>query len=145
MHPLRLAYTTQFLIASIAVYFVWSQVGGQSHLDLMQWYVKFGLGLGAAFAIVKATAAAVDSPNTWNGRTVKWTGILLALLACCALASFYAHTYEEENADEEDQNVSELLIRPRMMTRMMNGYEASVVPSADGQRICADVRRLPGA
>ena len=34
---LRLAYATQFLIAVIAVFTLWSQVGGQSHLDLMPW------------------------------------------------------------------------------------------------------------
>ena len=48
MHTLRLAYATQFLIAVIAIYVLWSQVGGQSHLDLMPWYVKLGLGAGAA-------------------------------------------------------------------------------------------------
>jgi hypothetical protein len=42
MHTLRLAYATQFLIALIAVYVLWSQVGGQSHLDLMPWYLKLG-------------------------------------------------------------------------------------------------------
>jgi hypothetical protein len=35
MPILRLAYTTLYLIAIIAVFVVWSQVGGQGHLDLM--------------------------------------------------------------------------------------------------------------
>jgi len=35
MPLLRLAYATQFLIALIAVFVLWSQVGGQSHLDYM--------------------------------------------------------------------------------------------------------------
>ena len=59
MPILRLAYATQFLIALIAVFVLWSQVGGQRHLDLMPWYFKLGLGGGAALAVVKATAAAV--------------------------------------------------------------------------------------
>jgi len=46
MPTLRLAYATQYLIAVIAVFVLWSQVGGQSHLDLMPWYVKLGLGAG---------------------------------------------------------------------------------------------------
>ena len=75
MHTLRLAYATQFPIAVIAVYVLWSQVGGQSHLDLMPWYVKLGLGAGAAVAVVKATAAAVSKERAWNGRTLKWLGI----------------------------------------------------------------------
>ena len=34
MPLLRLAYVTQFMIAVIAVFALWSQVGGQSHLDI---------------------------------------------------------------------------------------------------------------
>ena len=54
MPILRLAYTTQFLIALIAVFVLWGQVGGQSHLDLIPWYLKLGLGMASAFAAVKA-------------------------------------------------------------------------------------------
>src|SRR5262249_49615499 len=100
MPILRLAYATQFLIALIAVFVLWSQVGGQSHLDLMPWYLKLGLGAGAAFSIAKATAAAVAGPNAWNGSSLKWFGITLALLAGCGMASYYYHVYGE--SDEED-------------------------------------------
>jgi len=53
MPILRLAYATQFLIALIAVFVLWSEVGGQVHLDLMPWYFKLAFGAGAAFAMVK--------------------------------------------------------------------------------------------
>src|SRR3954462_2240702 len=101
MPILRLAYVTQFLIAVIAIFTLWSEVGGQSHMDLMPWYLKLGLGAGAAFAIVKATAAAVSHTNAWNGATLKWLGITLAFLIGCGLASYYYHVYGE--SDEEDQ------------------------------------------
>jgi hypothetical protein len=120
---LRLAYATQFLIAVIAIYVLWSQVGGQSHLDLMPWYIKLMLGGGAAFAVVKATAASVSGAGAWNGGTLKWLGVTLALLVCCGLASYYCHKYLE--TDQEDQQVDEtsvgqLLQRP---------VESSVLPS----------------
>ena len=99
MPILRLAYTTQFLIALIAVFVLWNQVGG--HLDLMPWYLQLALGVGAAFSVVKATAAAVAAEKAWNGNTVKWFGIMLALLLGCGLASYYYHVYGE--TDEEDQ------------------------------------------
>src|SRR5271166_1608903 len=51
MHNLRLAYATQYLIALIAVFVLWSQVGGQSHLDLMPWFVKLAMGAGTALAV----------------------------------------------------------------------------------------------
>jgi hypothetical protein len=101
MHPLRLAYATQFLIAAIAVYELWGQVGGQSHLDVMPWYVKLGLGAGAALAVVKATQAAVSHEHAWNSGTLKWFGILLVLLVGCGLASYYCHLYLEDNGDED--------------------------------------------
>ena len=102
MPILRLAYTTQFLIALIAIFVLWSQVGGQSHLDLMPWYLKLGLGGGVAFAVVKATVAAVSHDRAWNGSTLKWFGITLALLIGCGLTSYYYHVYGETD-DEEDQ------------------------------------------
>jgi hypothetical protein len=104
MSILRLAYTAQFLIALIAVFVLWSQVGGQSHLDLMAWYLKLGLGAGVAFAVVKATAAAVSHERAWNGRTLKWLGIMVALLVGCGLASYYCHMYLESDEEDDQQD-----------------------------------------
>jgi hypothetical protein len=106
MPILRLAYTTQFLIALIAVFFLWSEIGGQGHLDLMPWYLKLGLGTGVAYAAVKATAAAVAQERAWNIRTVKWFGAMLALLAACGVATYYYHLYGED--DQEDEQGSSI-------------------------------------
>src|SRR5579862_842544 len=102
MAILRLAYTTLFLIALLAVFEVWSQVGGQNHLDLMPWYLKLVLAGGTAFATVKATAAAVAGEGVWNSRTLWWAGILIALLIGCGVASYYYHLYEEQEQEEEE-------------------------------------------
>ena len=110
MPILRLAYATQFLIALIAVFVLWSQVGGQGHLDLMPWYLKLGLGAGAAYAAVKATAAAVSHTQTWNAGTLKWFGIMLALLIGCGLVTFYYHVYGE--TDEQDQQDDTVSVEP---------------------------------
>jgi hypothetical protein len=110
---LRLAYTTQFLLALLAVFFLWSEVGGQSHLDLMPWYLKLVLGVGAAFAVVKATAAAVSHDRVWNAQTLRWAGILLVLLIGCGLASYYVHLYGEEDEEQDDNLTSSTLVVPR--------------------------------
>jgi len=111
MPILRLAYATQFLIAVIAVFVLWSQVGGQSHLDLMPWYLKLGLGAGAAFAAVKTSAAAVSHAHALNGATLKWFGITLALLIGCGLASYYYHVYgETDEDDEQDTQTSSITV-----------------------------------
>jgi hypothetical protein len=106
MPILRLAYATQFLIAVIAVFTLWSEVGGQSHLDLMPWYLKLGLGAGAAVAVVNATKAAVDGPRGWNAGSLKWFGIAIALLIGCGLSSYYFHVYGEADEDQQDETVT---------------------------------------
>jgi hypothetical protein len=106
-HPvmplLRLAYTTLFLIALIAIFVVWGQVGGQSHLDLLPWYVKLGLGVAASWTAVRATAAAVAGERGWNGNTMRWLGLTLALLFLCGIASYFAHMYLEDGDEEDPQ------------------------------------------
>lgn len=106
MPILRLAYTTQFLVALIAVFVLWSQVGGQGHVDLIPWYVKLALGAGAAYAIVKATISAVSREPAWNGGTLKWFGILIALLIGCGLVTYYVHVYDETDEDEDQQDAT---------------------------------------
>jgi hypothetical protein len=101
MPTLRLAYATLYLIALIAVFVLWSQVGGQSHLDVMPWYLKLGFSAATAFAIVKTTAAAVSQEHAWNAQTLKWFGILLVLLMGCGLASYYCHIYLEDQPDDQ--------------------------------------------
>ncbi len=113
MPILRLAYITLFLIALLAVFTLWSQVGGQSHLDLMPWYLKLVLGVGAALAAVKASVAAVSNKNAWNGATLRWCGILLILLVGCGVASYYVHIYgEDDDQDNQDDTVNSALVVP---------------------------------
>jgi hypothetical protein len=130
MPYLRLAYATLYLIALIAVFVLWSQVGGQSHLDLMAWYLKLGLGGGAAFAVVKAAAAAVSQEHAWNGRTLRWLGILLVLLIGCGLASYYCHLYlEDEGDDSQDTPASVGRVAPEGSGAVAGGalrYELSL-------------------
>ena len=125
MPILRLAYATQFLIALIAVFVLWSEVGGQVHLDLMPWYFKLAFGAGAAFAMVKATAAAVSHEHPWNGQTLKWLGIMLALLVGCGLASYYCHMYLESD-EGDDQQESALVGQVGNLRRVGNPPVAPV-------------------
>jgi hypothetical protein len=86
----------------MAVFVLWSQVGGQSHLDLIPWPIKLLLGVAAAYGVVRATAASVSGERAWNGHTVRWVGLTLAVLAACGYASYYAHMNLEES-DDADQ------------------------------------------
>jgi hypothetical protein len=109
MHPLRLAYATQFLIALIAVCVVWRQVGGQSHFEALPWYTTAGLIAGVSFAAVKATAEAVSHESAWNPATLKWCAILAMLLVGCGMASLYSHNYLENDEPAEGETVTSSL------------------------------------
>jgi hypothetical protein len=115
MPHLRLAYTTQFLIALIAVFFLWSEIGGQVHLDLMPWYLKVVLGGGAAVAIVGATKAAVNQSSVWKGPVLRWLGLLLLLLIACGVASYYYHMCCESDEDNEEPSSVSRVIAPGPM------------------------------
>ena len=110
MPLLRLAYTTQFLIGLITVFVVWDEIGGPYHLDLMPWWLKFGLGVALAYAGVRATAAAVGNPVAWNRQTLKWCVMVCALLAGCILANFYCDLAGEEDERQEGSGASFALL-----------------------------------
>jgi hypothetical protein len=101
MSNLRLAYAIEFLAALIATFTVWSQVGGQGHLDMMAWYWKLLLGTGVAAATVKATVAAVENEQTWNPRTLRWLAVIITLAIGCGVVTYYYHLYEPDEEEEE--------------------------------------------
>ena len=120
MPLLRLAYTTQFLLAWIAVFFVWEEVGGPYHLDLMPWWLKLGLGTGVAYAAVRATAASVAGDSAWNRSTVRWCSVMVALAIGCAVANYYCDLYGEADEQGSDTSIAAapratLLIRPALL------------------------------
>src|SRR4051812_32263321 len=103
MQTLRLAYIAVFLLSVIAVFTLWGQVGGQTHLDLVPWSLKLALGTGAAYSITRASVGAVKGEHGWNGQSLKWTGLALATLFLCGMASLYVHNNLEDTGDEQDQ------------------------------------------
>lgn len=96
---LRVAYAIELLLAIVAAFTLWSQVGGQGHLDLMPWYWKLPVGLGAAVAFVRATAAEGE-------RRRKWMSLLLVLLLAAGVLTFYAHINEPEEDQDENATAS---------------------------------------
>ncbi len=114
----RLFYAVEFLIALIATFTVWSQVGGQGHLDLMAWYWKLFLSVGISYATVKATAAAVEGTRTWNARTLRWISVIIALGLACGAVTYYYHLNEPPPDDEQDDTT------PSSQTKLWGGPPA---------------------
>ena len=92
---LRGVYAIEFLMALIAIFEVWREVGGQGHLDLMPWYWKFFVSTGLAAAIVKVTAT--------GHRRILWAGVVVLLLIYAGLLTYYYHLNEPLDVDEETQ------------------------------------------
>ena len=111
MPILRLAYTAQFLIAVIAVFTLWSEVGGQSHLDLMPWPIKLVLVLGLGLATVMGTAAAVNHEKVWNAKTTASVLLGLLLAAGMAFVTYYYHLHENDEAPATESSPLALEIR----------------------------------
>ena len=117
---LRLAYAFEFLIALIAVLAVWSEVGGQGHLDLLPWYAKLGCVLALSWCCVRFTAGLVEQPKTWNRRTIAWlAGILLVSIAMAGI-TYYYHLHEvPDEPDTDDTTATSVSARAPARTSLI--------------------------
>jgi hypothetical protein len=102
-HWLRFAYSVEFLIALVAAAILWTQVGGQGHLDLMPWYVKlFGI-LGLAWCTVRLTVATVEEHRSWNRKSLLWLVCLLLVGTAVAGVTYYYHLHEVPDEPDTDE------------------------------------------
>ena len=91
----RLLLITEFLVAVQVLFTFWSQVGGQSHLDLMYWPWKFGLSLFATALIVAISA---------GRRTSLALALLILTLMTAGVVTYYYHLNEPTEQDPEVQD-----------------------------------------
>lgn len=110
--PSRLAYITEFLVAIGAVILLWSQAGGQGHLDLIPWYWKLGLILPTSALIVMATMAASSHDRALNAKTVTCLVLIALLGAAMGFAAYYAHLHENDDNGAEDEGAVAIMINP---------------------------------
>ena len=104
----RLLLITEFLIAVQVLFAFWSQVGGQSHLDLMFWPWKFGLSLFAAALIVAVTA----------GRRPRIAMVFLVLTVITAgVVTYYYHLNEPTEQDTDYQDAPAGIEKSSYQTR----------------------------
>ena len=101
---LRFAYSCEFLLALICGFAVWSQVGGQGHLDLLPWYIKLVCGLALSWSIVRFTAGMVEQETAWNRRTRGWLLAIIATGMVMAAITFYYHLHEVPDEPDTDES-----------------------------------------
>lgn len=110
MNPklLRLAYVCEFLLAIVAIFTAWSEIGGQAALDLMYWAWKLGFGVALALAFVALTAVLVSEESLVSLRSARWLAAIIALLAGMGTLTYY-YSLEEDTGDSEDNSTISLL------------------------------------
>ncbi|HEX4595386.1 MAG TPA: hypothetical protein VH157_13980 [Bryobacteraceae bacterium] len=99
---LRLAYSFEFLLATLVIFTLWSEIGGQGHLDLMPWYVKFACGLGTAWCSIRFTAGLVEESRAWNARSARWFSGLIAIAIVMGGITYYYHLQEAQDQPDTD-------------------------------------------
>lgn len=112
---LRPLLIVEFLIAVQAIYTIWSEVGGQYHLDLMFWPWKLGIGIASAGLIVAITANLVRNEGRITGRALLFCSFLITIFIVAGVVTYYYHvnepTEQDEDQDDEPSKIS-LLVLP---------------------------------
>jgi hypothetical protein len=108
---LRLAYMLEFLIALTTVYTLWSEIGGQGHLDLLPWYTKLFCGVGLSWSVVRFTAGMVEVEQFWNIRTRRWFLIIVLIVVAMGGIVYYYHLHETpEDGDSGDPGSTAVML-----------------------------------
>lgn len=116
---LRLTLVVEFLVAVIAIFTAWSEIGGQAALDLMPWGWKFGLALAMAATMVGYTAALAEQDALWSARTARWLSFLLIVGLVMGVVTYY-YVLQEDTIDTDEADTATLGI-----TRITPGHMAT--------------------
>jgi hypothetical protein len=101
----RLVYVCEFLLAIVAIFTAWSEIGGQSALDLMHWGWKLGLSIPLATCIVGYTAALVSEQRVWSFRVVRWLAVIVIFLLTIGVVTYY-YALQVDNGDTDDNGAN---------------------------------------
>ncbi|HEX4138395.1 MAG TPA: hypothetical protein VHY84_27540 [Bryobacteraceae bacterium] len=101
---LRPLLIVEFLIAILAVFTVWSEVGGQYHLDLMVWPWKLGIGVASAWLIVAMTANLARNEGKFTGRGWAYFAFLIVVVVLAGVVTYYYHVNEPTDQDDDDDD-----------------------------------------
>jgi hypothetical protein len=103
---LRFGYVCEFLIALIAIFAAWSEIGGQPALDLMHWGWKLGFSIALAAAIVAYTAALLAEDSLWNLRSARWLSVIVIIIIGIGIVTYYYALQADSGESDETGTVS---------------------------------------
>ena len=111
---LRLGYVCEFLLAIVAIFTAWSEIGGEAALELMHWGWKFGFVVALALAIVGFTASLITQDAWFTLRSVRWLAGVMALVVAMGAITYY-YSLEEDNGESDDQSTISRLRSPKFL------------------------------
>jgi hypothetical protein len=133
---LRPLLIVEFLIAIESIFTVWSEVGGQYHLDLMFWPWKLGIGVACAGLVVAITASLARNEGRITRRALWYCSLLIAVVITAGVVTYYYHLHEpidqDDDQDDEPARISRLIGSERQATendRLPHGF---ALPDAAG-------------
>src|SRR5882672_9679166 len=106
---IRLVYVCEYLLALIAVFTAWSEIGGQAALDVMPWFWKFGLGAALAATIVAYSGAIASQDSLWTLRSARWLTAIGILLLAIGVVTYY-YVLEDETIESDDSGTASLFL-----------------------------------
>jgi hypothetical protein len=101
---LRPLLIVEFLIAILAVFTVWGEVGGQYHLDLMVWPWKLGIGVASAWLIIAMTANLARNEGKFTKRGWTYFAFLIVVFVLAGIVTYYYHVNEPSDQDDDDED-----------------------------------------
>ena len=110
---LRLVYAFEFLIALIAIFTAWSEIGGQAALDLMHWGWKLGLSIALAVAIVLYSAAVITADSIWSLRSARWLMVIVLLMLVIGIVTYY-YALQVDTGESEERGTLSISNRPML-------------------------------
>jgi hypothetical protein len=111
---LRLLFVLEFLIAVVALFTAWSEIGGQAALDLMHWGWKLGLSLAFAGAVVGYSAALMSTDAIWTLRSMRWLMTIVVLCLAIGVVTYYYALQVDSGQSEETGTTSMSFSQSRM-------------------------------
>jgi hypothetical protein len=115
---LRIILLSEFLVAVIAVFTAWSEIGGQATLDVMPWGWKFGLGIGLPVVFVAYSAALLAGDSIWNARSAKWLALIIVLLLGMGVVTYYYVLQVENSESGQEQENSAVSLQSHAVKAM---------------------------
>ena len=109
---LRLAFALEFLLALVAIFTAWSEVGGQAVLDAMTWFWKLGFSLSLAGAAVGFTSAICADERFWTVRSARWLTAIFLIMIGMGAVTYYFQLQADESDSEENSPVSRSITAP---------------------------------